>query len=330
MNKFEYALPKKLQDVFAFNKTPNSLLKAGGIDLLDLMKEGITTPQRLINISELEELKFLKTDSDGNLHIGPTMTLAELAENETVQTKYRALAQAAESAATPQIRHAATLGGNLCQRPRCWYYRNLDFDCARKGGAECFAIEGENQYHAIFMNQDGCVIVHPSAAAVALMALNARLKIASETTEREISIEDFFVTPEQDITRENVLEENEIITDIILPPVKNDFTSYYFKQKEKQAFDWPIAETAVAMTTRGTKCTSARIVLGAAAPVPWRVRAGENVLKNQVITVDLAKKAAREVLQAAIPLSGNAYKISVFKAVIYRTICWAGGVDPFA
>ncbi|MFQ5676494.1 MAG: FAD binding domain-containing protein, partial [bacterium] len=195
MNKFEYALPKKLDDAFAFNEGVASRFKAGGVDLLDLMKEGIIAPQRLININGLDELKFIKSDPDGGVRIGPNTTLAELAENESLRRHYRALAQSAESAATPQIRNVATLGGNLCQRPRCWYFRSKDFNCLRKGGETCFADEGENKYHAILGNQDGCVIVHPSATAVALMALNGKLRIASQKAERYIPIEDFFVAP---------------------------------------------------------------------------------------------------------------------------------------
>lgn len=222
------------------------------------------------------------------------------------------------------------MGSSRIRTPIAWYFRNQEFDCLRKGGETCFAKDGENQYHAILGNQGGCVIVHPSATAVALMALNAKLRIKSEKEERELSIDEFFVTPDQDITRENVLRENELITDIVLPPVGKDFTSFYFKQKEKQAFDWPIAETAVAYEVKGGKCRNARVVLGAAAPVPWRAEDAEKVLNGKAITVDIAKNAGTEAVKPAEPLSQNAHKIPIFKAIIYRTICWAGGVDPFA
>lgn len=330
MNKFEYVLPENLENTFEYLNEPSSLVKAGGIDLLDLMKEGIVEPKRLVNIRALEELDFIAGDAQAGVRIGPNLTLAALASNELLRTSYRALAQAAEAAATPQIRNAATLGGNLCQRPRCWYFRSNDFNCARKGGDTCFAQDGENQYHAIFGNEDGCVIVHPSATAVALLALNAKLKIASQGTEREVPLEAFFVSPATDISRENILNDGEIITEVLLPPAPKGFTSFYFKQKEKQAFDWPLAEVAVALTLRGNRCTEARIFLGAAAPIPWRVANAETVLKNQTVSKKIARMTAEEAVKGANPLSQNRYKIPIFKAIVYRTICWAAGIDPLA
>ncbi len=329
MNKFEFANPQNLDDALSFLKTKNAFVKAGGIDLLDLMKEGIMTPQRLVNIRDLEELKSIKPDDAGALHLGASVTLAELASHPVIRKKYRALAQAAAEVATPQVRNSATLAGNLCQRPHCWYFRSGDFDCLRKGGDTCFAVDGENQYHAIFGNDDGCVIVHPSATAVALSALQARLRITHRKSTREISIAEFFVTPDQDITKENTLQAGEIITEIVLPPVAGGVKSFYFKQKEKQAFDWPIADVAAVLTMKQGTCTDARIVLGAAAPVPWRIQKAETVLKNKAVTVKVAKEAARVALNDATPLSGNAYKVTVFKTMIYRTICWAAGIDPF-
>lgn len=330
MNKFEYAIPESLADSFEYLETPEAVAKAGGIDLLDLMKEGLATPKRVVNLRHLKELHFVTKRSDGGLSIGPNNTLAELAEHPEVRSNYRALAQAADSAATPQIRNAATLGGNLCQRPRCWYFRSEDFHCLRNGGDVCFAVDGMNQYHAIFCNGDGCVIVHPSATAVALMALNARLKLATAESERELPIDSFFVTPAQNMMRENVLRPGELITEIVLPPPPGGFTSFYYKQKEKQAFDWPIAEVAVGLTLEGKRCTDARVVLGAAAPIPWRLEKTEALLRNQVITPDLTRKAAGEALQDATPLSLNGYKVPVFEAVLYRALCWAAGIDPFA
>lgn len=330
MRKFEYAQPENVANVFPLLDKPDSVLKAGGVDLLDLMKEGIVQPNRLVNIRSLPELKFMREEKDG-WHLGPAVTLAELADNPKLNSgPYRCLSQAAAGAATPQIRNMATLAGNLCQRPRCWYFRSEDFHCARKGGDICFAMDGENQYHAIFGNQDGCAIVHPSAIAVALSAFGAKLTIKDGKKERQIAISDFFVPPATDITREHILKPTELITDIILPKPTGNTVSFYFKQKEKQAFDWPISEVAVVLEMDGNTCRDARIVLGAAAPIPWRIEKAENKLKGKTIGVELARRAADAALQDATPLSQNGFKVPVFRAVIYRTICWAASVDPLA
>ncbi len=329
MNNFEYANPKKIEEVFAFLKEPGSQLKAGGIDQLDLMKEGIAQPKRLINLAGLEDLRFVREDGRRGTVIGPNVTLGEIASHEEFRDQYRALSQAALGAATPQIRNMATLGGNLCQRPRCWYFRSADFHCTRKGGTQCFAYDGENQYHAIFGNDEGCVIVQPSGTAVALTALDARLKVVSEKSSREIPIAEFYIRPSKDVTREHVLEAGELITEIVLPPMPSGWVSYYYKQKEKQSFDWPIAEAAVVMHVNEKLCTDARIVLGAAAPIPWRIKKAEALLKGNIVTRELAQTAAETAMKDATPLSGNEYKVQVFKTVIARTICWAAGIDPF-
>lgn len=328
MNKFEYAVPQKIDEVFTFLKEPGSQIKAGGIDLLDLMKEGLAQPQRLVNIHSLKELNFIKEDGRRGIIIGPNVTLDELAGHEKLQDSFKALSRAAEDVATPQVRNTATLGGNLCQRPRCWYFRSADFDCSRKGGKTCYAFDGENQYHAIFGNDEGCVIVHPSGTAVALMALDAKLRIVSEKSEREVPISDFFVMPSTDMSNENILKQGELITEIIIPPLSPGWTSFYYKQKEKQSFDNAIAEVAVVMHLNEGKCTDARIVLGAAAPIPWRIKKAEALLKGNTVTKELAQKAAEAAMKDASPLSKNEYKVQVFKTVIARTICWAAGIDP--
>ena len=328
MKNFEYAVPDSIEKTFEYLESSKAILKAGGIDLLDMMKEQLISPNRLVNIRELEELRFLIEDTNGAFLIGPGQTLSELAEDQTIIKSYKVLAQAAGGVASVQIRNSATLGGNLCQRPRCWYFRSADFHCSRKGGKTCFALDGENQYHAIFDNTDGCAIVHPSATAVALMALNAKLIISDGEKDREISIEEFFVTPANDIERENILNKNEMIITIVIPADAKDYLSYYHKQKEKQTFDWPLADLAVALRTEGDRCQDARIVLGSAAPVPFRSKSAEQVLVNQNITKDTAIKAAEAALINAEPLTLNEYKVPLFKTIIYRTICHTVGIDP--
>ncbi|KAA3610922.1 MAG: xanthine dehydrogenase family protein subunit M [Calditrichaeota bacterium] len=330
MNKFEYGIAKNIEGAFDFLKEPDSKIKAGGIDVLDLMKEGLEAPKRLVNIRSVPDLRFINKGENGELRIGATTTLAEIESSKTIKAAYPALAQAAATIATPQIRNVATIGGNLCQRPRCWYFRSEDFHCLRNGGDTCFAEDGENRFHAILGNEDDCVVVHPSGTAVALMALGARLVIAKNKEKRELALADFWVTPEDDVTKENILQHGELITEIILPKPRQNESSFYFKQQEKQSFDWPIADVAVSLKLKGKQCEDARIVLGSAAPIPWRVKAAEQVLQGKPISIKLAKQAADAAMKDAKPLSENAYKVAVFKAVIYRTICWAAGVDPFA
>ena len=328
MKNFEYAFPDSIEKSLEYLKSKSSMLKAGGIDLLDLMKEDLVHPNRLVNIRDLDDLKFIKLDDNGSLQIGPGVTLNTLANDALLKGPYLALAQAAGNVASHQIRNAATLGGNLCQRPRCWYFRSSDFNCSRKNGDICFALDGENQYHAIFGNSDGCAIVHPSATAVSLMALNARLIISSGDQDKEVAIEDFFVDPATDITRENVLKDNQLIIAVIIPAEMKDFVSYYHKQKEKQTFDWPLADVAVALRMEGDICKEARVVLGSAAPVPMRSIKAENALLNKKIDKNTAKLAAGTALENAEPLSMNEYKVPLFKTVIYRAICQTVGIDP--
>jgi len=330
MKNFECAVPESIEKTFEYLNSSKSVLKAGGVDLLDLMKEQLESPTRLVNIRDLEELRFLKEDTNGSFLIGPGQTLSEIADDPIINKSYKALAQAAGGVASIQIRNSATLGGNLCQRPRCWYFRSTDFHCTRKGGDTCFAIDGENQYHAIFDNADGCAIVHPSATAVALMALNAKLIISDGKKEKEVSIEDFFIRPADNIEKENILNKNEMIITIIIPAESKDYLSFYFKQKEKQSFDWPLADVAVALRLEGERCLTARIALGSAAPVPFRSNSAEQALINKNINKETAMKAAEAAMANTEPLSLNEYKVPLFKTIIYRTICHTVGIDPMS
>lgn len=326
MKSFEYLIPSSMAEALNAVREDGTVAKAAGVDLLDLMKEGLLTPSKMVHLRSLKELDGLT--KSGGLRLGPNVTLAELAAHEYLTGSYRALRLAADAAATPQIRNMATLGGNLCQRPRCWYFRSADFPCTRKGGSECFAYNGENQYHAIFGNQDGCAIVHPSATAVALSALDATLKIRSVEKERELGVMDFFVAPAEDVRRENVLANGELITEVHLPILAEQRVSYYYKQKEKQSFDWPIAEAAVAFNFEGGVCSDSRIILGAAAPIPWRTKAAEDFLNGKTLSPAVAREAAEKAMLDATPLSENSYKVTVFKAVISRALLLAAGLDP--
>jgi xanthine dehydrogenase YagS FAD-binding subunit len=322
MNRFEWVDANSVDQALAA-VTSDSMFKAGGVDLLDLMKDDIFAPKRLVNIRNIQGLNEIREDEQG-LHIGPLATLTEIGEHQTIQKKYTAISDAAERVATPQIRNMATIGGNLAQRPRCWYFRSEDFQCRKKGGKHCFAQDGENDYHAIFDNRT-CAIVHPSGLAVPLVALNARLQITSPKGKRDVLLEDFFISPEQDVTRENILQPDELITAITVPAT--DARSAYYKQGEKESFDWPIADVAVALTMQGSRCSKASIVLGAAAPRPHRAKAAEAQLANSVIDEGTVRKAAQQAIAGATPLANNAYKIPIFEAIVRRTILRAAGMN---
>ena len=328
MKSFEYAVPDSLDKVYEYLKSPNTKLKGGGIDLIDLMKEEILAPARLVDIRDIKELMVFETDKTGNMIIGAGHTLSQLAASKLLTGPFLALSQAVGNAAFPQVRNAATLGGNLCQRPRCWYFRSMDFHCSRKGGDSCFALDGENQYHAIFENSDGCAFVQPSSAAVALLALNARLKISDGDKTSEVPLEEFYVSPGKDIERETILNADQVILSVIIPSEMKPYVSSYLKQKEKQAYDWPLADAAVALKISGKVCQDARIAMGSVAPIPLRALQAEKYLINKKVDKESAQAAAAFAVQTATPLAENTYKVRIIQTIIYRTICQAAGIDP--
>lgn len=330
MNKFEYAEPKSVDEVFQYLNEPGSIIKAGGIDILDLMKENILLPKRLVNIRNLSELNFVRENDDGSISLGPNITISELSEYEIIRKHFPALSDAAGKIATPQVRNSATLGGNLCQRPRCWYFRSIDFDCARKEGNHCFALVGENKYNAVLGTQNGCAIVHPSGTAVPLTALNAELVISDGTNEKRTALTEFYVSPVEDIKKETVLKHNELITQIIIPKESVAYKNHYIKIMEKQSFDWPLADVAVALKMNGEKCEYASVILGSAAPIPWKSREAESVLSGRTITKELAREAGEASMENAYPLTENNYKINLFKTIVYRAVCEAVGIEAYS
>jgi len=296
------------------------IVKAGGIDLIDLMKEGLLAPSEVTSLNLVPGLDAITSTPDGGLNIGPMVTLARLASDPTIRDRYPALAEAAGESASPQIRAVATLGGNLLQRPRCWYFRAIEFRCLRKGGGHCFAISGENQYHAIFDNRF-CAIVHPSTCATALVALGAEVELTDANGgTRRLALEDFFVGPDRDVQRENDLRANELLTAVLLPS-SSGLRMKHLKLAQKESFDWPLADVGVVLDLAADGvCKRASIVLGAAAPTPWRARAAEAVLNGRTIDAELAVEAGRAALEGATPLSANAYKVPMFQALVKRAI----------
>ena len=298
-----------------------SLVKAGGIDMLDLLKEGLLAPDRLVNLRTIPDLDGITEDPSGEIRIGAMATLADIAGHRLIRQFYPALADAAQCSASPQIRNVATIGGNLLQRPRCWYFRAAEFRCLRKGGGHCFAISGENQHHAIFDNAI-CAIVHPSTSATVLVALDADIELSNEAGDtRRVRLEKFFVPPAHDVQRENDLNPQEILTSVILPKLPASLRMAHLKLAEKDSFDWPLADVAVALDVDAQDiCQRAAIILGAAAPVPHRAKSAEAVLTGNRIDETLAAQAGRACLAGATPLAKNAYKLPLFETLVRRAI----------
>jgi xanthine dehydrogenase YagS FAD-binding subunit len=324
MNKFAFVDCKTVDQALG-QLGDGAMVKAGGIDLLDLMKEDIISPPRLVNIRNVDSLRGITISTDG-LHLGPLSTLSEIASHPEIQRSYSALADAAGHAATPQVRNMATLGGNIMQRPRCWYFRSSDFDCKKKGGGsdECHAHNGENQYHAI-MNNGSCAMVHPSSTAVPLLGLGAQVELTSKRGKRMVAMSEFYVPPEKSVVNETVVRPGELITSIFVPAPEPGTRSAYQKYGEKESFDWPIADAGVVLVMDGARCRKASVVLGVAAPTPIRSKEAEAVLIGKTIDEATARAAGKAAMLHATPLSQNGYKTQLFETAIYRTVLLAAG-----
>jgi xanthine dehydrogenase YagS FAD-binding subunit len=332
MNKFAFVDCKTVDEALG-QLGDGATVKAGGIDLLDLMKDDIVFPAKLVNIRNVDSLRGITVSADG-LQLGPLSTLSEIADHPEIQRSYSALSDAAGHAATPQVRNMATLGGNIMQRPRCWYFRSTDFDCKKKGGGsdECHAQAGENQYHAI-MNNSTCAMVHPSSTAVPLLGMDAQVELTSKRGKRMVLMSNFYVPPEKSVINETVVQPGELITGIFVPAPAPGTRSAYQKYGEKESFDWPIADAGVVLVMDGALCRKASVVLGVAAPTPIRSKGAEAVLTGKTIDEATARAAGKAAMQGATPLSQNGYKVQLFQTAIYRTVLLAAGQmqrDPSA
>ena len=296
----------------------------GGTDLLQLMKDRVVNrpgsgqPDVLVNLKTVEGLDQVTSTGQDGVTIGGLTTLGALVEDPVIRDRFTSLAEAAESVATPQIRHAGTLAGNVVQRPWCWYYRN-GFPCFKAGGNQCFSITGENQLHAIFGGGPS-YIVHPSDLAPALVALDATFRIVGPGGERTLSGADFFVLPSQDAEHENVLRDDEVLASVALPAPRAGVRSTYHKVMDRDAWTHALVSAAVVLEMDGDVCRQARIVLGGVAPVPWRVPDAENMLAGQRVTPDLAREVGAVAVAEARPLSKNAYKVPLTRGVVERTV----------
>ena len=318
MKPFEFVQAKSAQEAVSFlgDEYNESKVLAGGLDLIGELKEHLIEPERLVSIGGIGDLNYIRIEGNAT-KIGATTTLAEIAAHPDLQKAHAAFAEAALVVGSPQIRNIGTLGGNLCQRPRCWYYRGEFFPCLRKGGAICYALSGRNYYNAI-LGGGPSYIVHPSDCAPALIALNAKVHLAGPDGPREMPLEDFFVLPTEILTRENKLQPNEIITEVEIPA--HSLKSTYVKFRQREGFDWALSAAAVALEMDGVTCRKANIILGGVAPRPWRAKKAEEVLNGKAITEALAAEAAEASVDGAVALSDNGYKIPLTKAIVKEAI----------
>jgi xanthine dehydrogenase YagS FAD-binding subunit len=317
VKNFEWIQPETVADAVAALGHPGAMALAGGVDLLDRMKEHLDEPSRLVSLRKLPGLAEIKV-AGGAAAIGANVTLAQLAADPQLRKSHPIIGAAAGHAATPQLRAMATLGGNLAQRPRCWYFRAEEFVCRKKGGAECFAQTGDNSMHAVFDNKQ-CAAPHPSTVVTALIALGARVTIAGKKP-REVELGKFFIAPDVDIRREVDLSPGDLITGITVPAQPANLKTAYTKQVAKQSFDWPLVDVAVALAIEGRTCKQATIVLGAVAPTPRRAVEAEKALVGSAVDIMAAGKAARAAIASATPLAHNDHKVPILEAVLARTI----------
>ena len=292
---------------------------AGGTDLLTLMKADLLAPEQLIDIKRLPELDDQIVDDGNGVTIGALATLAELEDDALIQARYPVLSEAAALAATPQLRNMATIGGNLLQRPRCWYFRNHRVPCWLKGGSECFARGGENQLHALF-DVSPCVAAHPSDPAAALLALDASVLLRGTNGERELSLAEFFAPPDDDRRTETVIQPDEIITAVRIPPHAATLRSTYLKAMDRKVWAFALAGVAAAMHVEQGTIAHARLVLSGVAPVPWRAEHAESLLIGEQPSAELFARVAEAALAEATPLANNGYKVPLTRALIERAL----------
>jgi xanthine dehydrogenase YagS FAD-binding subunit len=328
MKAFSYYNAENVKDAVAVLRDSNqdSRVIAGGTDIIGEIKNNCLAPDRLVNLKSIKGMDRIKYSSKDGLTLGPLVSLSELIQHKQVRSLYPALVEAAESVGSPQLRNVGTIGGNLCQRPRCWYYRGEEFPCLRKGGNNCYAVSGRNKYHCIF---DGgpCFIVHPSDTAPALMALGAEVTISSAKGDRRVGLDDFFVLPNSDSTRENILEPGEVITGIKVPPPAANQKSCYLKFKERESRDFALVGAAAVLEMEGSLCRKASVVLSGVAPAPHRAVEAEQALSGSRIDLSVVEKAAETALENAEPMEENGYKIQLTKTIIKRAVLRAAGVE---
>ena len=326
MKAFQYASPNSDRQAIGLlgNSWDEAAVFAGGTDLLSLMKDDVVTPKRLVNIKQVPGLDKVRVDGSG-LHAGALVRIQDFADNVEVQRRFPLIAWAADEAASPQIRHMATMGGNLCQRPRCWYFRNGFGLLAMKEG-KSLVEEGDSRYHAILGNDGPAKFVSPSTIAPALIVHNAKLRILGPNGAREVELEKFFIIPRAENEREHDLKPNEIIAEIVVPPAPAGIKTAQYEVRQKVEFDWPLAVASVGLTMSGNTVQQARVVLGHVAPVPWVSPEAAQALEGKTISEQTADEAGKAAVSKARGLGRNDYKIQLARVAVKRAVLKAAGM----
>ena len=319
MQTFEYASPTSVKEAVQLLASTSGGAEpfAGGTDLISAMKDGIVTPARLVSLQHVKELRGIKFSSDSGLSLGAMVTFEELLDNADVKQNYPALVQAADGVSSPQIRSLGTVAGDLCQRPRCWYYR-AGFGLLATYNGKSLVPDGDNRYHAILGNSGPAYFVNPSSLAPILIALGATVRVEGEG-QREVKLEQFFVTPTSDNQSLFALKPHEVVTEIQVPP-PNDAKMAVYEVRQKTALDWPLAAAAVVLKMDGDTVKSARVVLGHVAPVPWPAPEAEQALAGKTFSEDVADEAGKAAVAKATPLSKNGYKVQLTRVAVKRAL----------
>lgn len=325
MKPFAYRRAASLDDALAALATPDASLIAGGMDLVPLLHAGLAQPATLIDIARLPDLAAVRVETDGGLWLGATATLARVAAHPDVRARFRVLAEAIDASASPQVRNLATIGGNLLQQPRCWYYRDPVFECLRRdGGTTCSALSGASDHHAIFDTQAPCIAVHPSDPATALAALGAEVALRSPRGERRVAVGEFFVAPQVDPTRATVLAHDELIVGLAVPPPPLGAQSAYVKIRDRAAFAFALVSAAAVIARDDAIVTHARLALGGVAWGPRQSAEAGAALIGGPLTPERIAAAVRLALVGVAPLPETEYKVALAEAALRRAIQAAG------
>jgi xanthine dehydrogenase YagS FAD-binding subunit len=326
MKNFTYYRPTSAEQAVGLldTKWGTTELLAGGTDLLDLQKEYVAQPDKVVSLSGIKELVGI---DDKGVTIGAGTKLADIADHAELKKLFPGLTEAAGQVGGPQIRNMGTLGGNLCQRNRCWYFRDEHVNCLLKGGKKCYATDGDNRYHAVFTQGHPCVIVNPSTLAPALIALGATAQVLGPKGKRTVELAKFFQAPSKAGEREHVLAPNEMVLSVTIPNKGLKNASY--EVRHKQSYDWPLVQAAVAFNLSGGKATDVKIVLGHVAPTPRTADAAARALEGNTISETTATAAGKAAAEGAKPLSMNGYKTKLIEVAVKRAILTAAGAKKY-